>query len=151
MRHWLRTRRYVVLEQILLPLWGVTLHLRQIVTPSSRGRASGMGTFPCGLTEDKRGEEPRNFSGEMRPRFWPLLFWDSNFQWIEMVPVKVHHQEKIPKGPKKSLSWEKGESDNMGPMWGHIYSTNDENSDRLLWDFYPKWFCWPGSVCLPCK
>lgn len=33
-----------------------------------------------------------------------------------MVPVKVHHQEKIPKGPKKSLSREKGESDNMGPM-----------------------------------
>lgn len=36
--------------------------------------------------------------------------------------MQVHQEEMIPKDPKKSLSWEKAESDDLGPIWGRFCS-----------------------------
>lgn len=60
-----------------------------------------------------------------------------------MVPMKVHQQEKIPKDLKKNLPWEVGESDNLGPTWGHMYGSND-----IKWQFFQHSFTQSGFAGL---
>ena len=54
---------------------GITLNLRQVVTPCSRGSASGKGTFPCGLTKRMDEErDPGSFQEKSDQDFDPYFF-----------------------------------------------------------------------------
>ena len=87
---------------------------KAVVTFCPRGSASGKRIFPCALT--KRTGWTKRYLGSFQERsnqdFDPYFLeiqLSSGSRWFQWNSTKA---EKIPKYPKKSFSWGKGESDN---------------------------------------